>query len=221
MYSFFRINRKGEVRKLLDFFLREISDENWSEALVEISRLEENLCQHLLMKDGTTLVPRVRELCRRIKLYLVETFDAGTRKRQIFRLLEKLKKLVDFFYPLTLERIYEELKEDWTYFWSTPDVGNLNNLKDDLDMLSQLEPEMRKRSDDEYKKFREILTKRGKCYTLFPYLSAMSRGAMLPDQVRQRIFDAFSELFQSIEPLLAPYKFEYKVGELELKVKEE
>lgn len=221
MYSFFRINRKGEVKKSLDFFLSEISNENWHESLIEISRLEENLCQHLLVKDGTSLVPQVRELCRRIKLYLVETFDAGTKKRQVFRLMEELKKLVDLSSPPTLERIYEELKDDWAYFWSTPDVGNLNNLKDDLDVLSQLEPEMRKRSDDEYKKFREILTKRGKCYTLFPYLSAMSRGVVLPDQVRQRIFDAFSDLFQSIEPLLAPYKFEYKAGELELRVKEE
>ena len=188
---------------------------------MEISVLEENLCQHLLVKNGNGYVPAVRELCRRIRLYLSENFDGQTKKRQVFRLVEELKSLVEQrIQPPTLETVYEEMREDWADFWSNPSAGTLNSLKDDLDVLSVLEPQMRARSDEEYAKFREILTKRGKCYTLFPYLSAMSRGVVIPDQIRQKVFDSFSELFQSIEPLLAPYKFEYKAGELELVSKE-
>jgi sugar phosphate isomerase/epimerase len=84
-----------------------------------------------------------------------------------------------------------------------------------------VEPEMRKRSDDEYKKYREVLEKRGRCYTVMPYMEAMARGITLSDAQRKTVFESFSELFKSLEALMAPYKLEYEATRLEVAREEE
>jgi hypothetical protein len=80
---------------------------------------------------------------------------------------------------------------------------------------------MRKRSDDEYRKYREVLERRGKCYTVMPYMEAMARGITLSDNQRKLVFDSFSDLFKSLEALMAPYKLEYEAARLEVAREEE
>jgi len=219
----FRVNQKGEAKRAFSSFLNSLAEMDWSGAYDHISVVEEKLCQYLLVKGDPSLIPEVREVCRRIKLYLREPRMSEDKRRLIFSLIENLKKMFeknansfkDSYHALL--RVYTDLRDDWSEFWQNPSEANLSSLRDDLDDLESLEPLFRGEPDDKYKQYREVLKKRSKCYTMFPYMTGMAvRGLIPSDSQRKQIFDSFSELFSAIEPLLAPYRFEY-VKEIEEK----
>jgi len=218
----FRANVKGEIKRSFGSFLDDMARGDWDSALSHLLDFEERLCQHLLLRGDPSLIPLVRDECRKIRLYLSGPLNTEGKRREIFRHLERLKRSVGAESNVpSLERIYEELREDWSSFWEHPSAGTIGAIKDDLDLLGLVEPEMRKRSDDEYKKYREVLEKRGKCYTLMPYMEAMVRGITLNDNQKKQVFEGFSDLFKSLEALMAPYKLEYEATRLEVAREEE
>ena len=213
----FRANVKGEIKRSFQGLLDAMARSDWDSALSHLLDFEERLCQHLLLRGDPSLVPLVRDRCRRMRLYLGSDLNTEGKRRMVFKHLGALRSEVGIEnHPPSLERIYEELREDWADFWAHPSEGSLGGLRDDLDALGLVEPEMRKRSDDEYKKYREVLERRGRCYTVLPYMAAMARGIALPDAQRKQVFECFSQLFQSLEALMAPYKLEYEAARLEV-----
>jgi len=221
MFSF-RVNLKGEIKHSFSNFLHSVARGDWVSSVSHLMEFEERLCQHLLLRGDPSLIPFVRDRCRRMRLYLNSPLGAADKRRCVFEHLKELKDRVGAeSNPPSLERIYEELREDWSDFWERPSPGTIGALKDDLDLLGLVEPQMRKRSDDEYRKYREVLERRGKCYTVMPYMEAMAKGISLSDAQRKQVFECFSQLFESLEALMAPYKLEYEAARLEVAREEE
>jgi len=218
----FKVNQKGEVKKSFQGFLDALARGDLTGALGHLSAFEERLCQHLLLRGDPRLVGEVRERCRRIRIYLLDpSLDSRDRSRLVLGHVEGLRRALGGESRPTLEEVYRSLREDWADFWSSPSEGALSAIKDDLDDLGELEPEMRGRTEGEYRKYREALTRRGKCYTVLPYMAGMARGVSLPDAQRKQVFECFSQLFESLEALMAPYKLEYEEVRLEPVAREE
>ena len=213
-----RVNHKADIRREFSEFLSSVFLYDWESAEEHLDRFEDLLMQHLITRNngGKT----VQEIIRLIRLYLREPRCAQDKKRLLLEKVNLLLSKISFdggLYGKTpiekLNSIYSELRDDWADFWSAPAEDKVSTLVEDLERIGLLEGEFRKESDDIYKQFRQILTARGRCFTVIPLLNALARGHTLNEAKRDSIFERFSLLFSEIEKIMAPKGFKFAVEE--------
>lgn len=208
-----KVNRKAQIKATYSELLKKITGLDYPSALVDLDVLEDLIMEHLISRGNGTNINEIRKIFEITRMYLRERkkYLALKKISEIHKLLNPSMQNLDVYEKLRL--VYDELREDWSDFWKAPSSDIVASISDDLELLGEIEKNMRNEPDDVYKQFRAILTHRGACQTSMPLMYSMAEGLTLKDTQREKIFENFNNLFKEIEKLMAPYKFEYKEEE--------
>jgi len=212
MYISFRV--KGDLFEHLNNLIHHVMTNDLSEAYLAVDVLDADL-----FKLSTTTSIDYDETHGILKGIKHSLTHFKTPWRRTKRLYEQLRELINEIstekngggdIKTRLMNIYQDLHKNFETVCATGDINYFNSLCDDLMLLHELSPEMKKQGIEIYKKYVQMMKNAGTCRAFLPRLSPQKIGkGGKPWVARKDAIDSmtnnFSQLYSAINEVITSF----------------